>query len=702
MALIGQIRKNSWLLVVTIGLALAAFLVMDMTSSGGQSMANQSTMAKINGERLDWREFRNAEDILYRNSSGDTYGQREYLWNYFLERTLLEGESDKLGLGVSIPEISELEFGNNPSPVIISRFSDPNTGAINRQLLNDYRTSIDNNQLDPQLRQFWVFQRGEIVKERLQSKINHLVENSLYSPAWLLEQTNEFETATITADILKIPFAEVDDAEIVITDADLEAYLDENAAKYEQQQETRSISFAIFNVEPTAQDSADILQRMNDLIPLFRETTNDSIFVQNYYGTFEANYYKKDDVNALMADTVFKAEIGTVIGPYVENEQYRLVKVVDRKIIPDSVQARHILRPVTTQQEYDAAKVLIDSLKSEIEAGDLTFEDAARQYGTDLSASNGGDLGMSALNRMVKPFNDLIFYKAEPGVVYEVNTNFGIHLVEVTGQVFNTNEEGVRLAYVNEDLIPSQETQENRYEDILNFVAGNRQLSELTAAVDQLPDVEMIQSSPLQENDYNLPFLGSAPTSREIVRWTFAPGVKEGEVSPEVFIYKHPTRYYNDRMVIVGLTTIDENELPSVSALKTEIEPRVLNEKKAELILNEIDGMGMEAAANNYGLEILPGQDVVFSRSFIPGVGIEPKVVGQAAFLQAGEESEPIAGASGIYFIRVNAIADPKPITNLAIIRNSDKLAKTSDLNNMLWTAIKDNASVEDNRFTFY
>jgi hypothetical protein len=32
----------------------------------------------------------------------------------------------------------------------------------------------------------------------------------------------------------------------------------------------------------------------------------------------------------------------------------------------------------------------------------------------DGSGAKGGDLGWSALNRMVKPFNDVIFYKAEP------------------------------------------------------------------------------------------------------------------------------------------------------------------------------------------------------------------------------------------------------------------------------------------------
>ena len=85
---------------------------------------------------------------------------------------------------------------------------------------------------------------------------------------------------------------------------------------------------------------------------------------------------------------------------------------MDTKIIPDSVKSRHILRTASpnSQAEMSAAYRYIDSIKTLIETGvaSLTRWPApiARDPG---SATLGGELGYAALNRMVKPFNDMIF-----------------------------------------------------------------------------------------------------------------------------------------------------------------------------------------------------------------------------------------------------------------------------------------------------
>ena len=53
MALIGTIRKNSWLLILVIGLALAAFIIMDMTSAGNRGGAVTSlAMGKVEGKTV--------------------------------------------------------------------------------------------------------------------------------------------------------------------------------------------------------------------------------------------------------------------------------------------------------------------------------------------------------------------------------------------------------------------------------------------------------------------------------------------------------------------------------------------------------------------------------------------------------------------------------------------------------------------------
>jgi len=152
MALIGKIRKNSWLMIVVIGLALAAFIIMDMTSSsqlggGGGSMP----IGEINGKSVDWNDFQNAEQLVYGNST-DIFGRRSALWNYFVEEAIVSDQAEELGLGVSRDELMDLQFGNNPSPVIAARFMNPQTGQMDVAQLNQIKQQIEGNTMTPELR----------------------------------------------------------------------------------------------------------------------------------------------------------------------------------------------------------------------------------------------------------------------------------------------------------------------------------------------------------------------------------------------------------------------------------------------------------------------------------------------------------------------------------------------------------------------
>ena len=90
MALIGTIRKNSWLLILVIGLALAAFIIMDMTSAGNRGGGVTSlAMGKIDGKTIDWNEFQGVENMLYSGSSADVFARRSQLWNYFVEEAIV-------------------------------------------------------------------------------------------------------------------------------------------------------------------------------------------------------------------------------------------------------------------------------------------------------------------------------------------------------------------------------------------------------------------------------------------------------------------------------------------------------------------------------------------------------------------------------------------------------------------------------------
>ena len=143
MALIGKIRKHMWLVVVLLALALAGFIIMDMTNgNNGSGMGSKTTIGKVAGEKIDYMDFQRAEEALY-SGSGDVYGRRNSLWSYFVENAIINKISDATGIGVGADELNELEFGTNLSPLIQSFYRDPQTGQVNREQLNEIKKAID-------------------------------------------------------------------------------------------------------------------------------------------------------------------------------------------------------------------------------------------------------------------------------------------------------------------------------------------------------------------------------------------------------------------------------------------------------------------------------------------------------------------------------------------------------------------------------
>ncbi len=79
-------------------------------------------------------------------------------------------------------------------------------------------------------------------------------------------------------------------------------------------------------------------------------------------------------------------------------------------------------------------EVLCNELKKKISTGEITFEEAAREYSLCPSGARGGALGSFSQGQMVPEFDKVIF-SDEVGVVHgPVKTQFGYHLIEITNR----------------------------------------------------------------------------------------------------------------------------------------------------------------------------------------------------------------------------------------------------------------------------
>lgn len=114
---------------------------------------------------------------------------------------------------------------------------------------------------------------------------------------------------------------------------------------------------------------------------------------------------------------------------------FHVLKVLDAgdSTTPRVVQtrARHILLRPAAQLSQEQAVVRLAGYRRQIEGGSKTFEDMARQYSEDGSASQGGELGWATPGMMVPEFEQAMNRLAIGGLSQPVVSRFGVHLIQV-------------------------------------------------------------------------------------------------------------------------------------------------------------------------------------------------------------------------------------------------------------------------------
>jgi len=698
MALIGTIRKNGWILIVFMALALGGFVLMDIVSNSTRNASGDiNTLGKVNGKEIKRSDFDTYEKLVYANARNNAFQVREQVWNYFVESEIVKEEAEKMGIGVSKEELLDLQFGDNLSPLIMQRFG--NGGQPDRAQLANIRSSIEGGTFtDPNNRAYWGVQEKEIVKDRLENKIVNMAMKSIYVPSWQAEMTFRESNEKLDYTSVRVPYDKVPDADAVPSDADYQAYLKANPKLYEQKEEGRIVSYAAIDVTPTAADTNEARMAVAKLVSGLSTTKNDSLFVVTNNGVYEDTYKAKAALPAGIADSLMSRAIGSVTGPYLNGGVWNIAKIIDRKSLPDSVRARHIL----IQKATPESKKTIDSLLALLNSGRVRFDSLAMRNSQDGgSAVKGGDLGWFASGMMVPEFNAVCFNKAEQGKYYTVATQFGWHLIEVTGKKFIKNETSVKAVYLSERVVPGKETQRIAKEKAVALVQQSKNLEDLTKiAGDQT--IALQSSTPLKANDYNLGLLGTGDDIRNIVQWAFNEKTKSGNISKEVFsIRDQAGGFFDSKYIIAGLKSIISTGNPSVASMKDmpEISTKVRNLKKAEILKKQLQNAGdMNSVAQQFSVKV----DTARAATVTSNIG-EPRVLGAVFATAKGTVSAPIAGNNGLFLI--SPVSDKNELqvpADLTMFRRAASNSVISNVRNNLIQSLRNAANIKDNRSRFF
>ena len=702
MALIGKIRKNFWFVLILLGLALAAFIIMDMTSAGNRGAQANPMIAKVAGERISYQEFSQSESGLFTGASTNSFENRKSLWDFYVEKAIVDTEAKNLGLGISQSELEELQFGPNYSPLISQQLQN---GSLNFQQLNEIKNAIDSDQFtNPQFRLYWSELQKQIMKAQKQTKLTNMVSKSVYTPTWVAEENFNQSNTSVDLAYVKIPFDKYT-GEVEVSDAEIQAYIDARATEFEREEETRVLDYLSFEVLATEKDSAKLFNDLAGKIEALKNAENDSLFALNNNGDYNSIYFTPDQFPEESREGIIALPVGEVYGPFETRGTYYITKKLDERIIPDSVEAKHILRQVAPGDlnGLSAAESYIDSLKALYDSGVASFDSLAIQNSQDGSASVGGDLGTFAQGAMVPEFNNVCFvYGKEGRESYKVVSQFGVHLIKIERQVYNNRDNKYKIVNLSTTIVPSEATQDSVYDYAAQILADLEGVEDLDNFESSNPDFKYERVNTLKADDFAMGKMPAGNAARSIVKWAFNPSTEVGDVSPDLYDFQHATLYYDRAYNMAVLRSINPAGVPSASQIKDQVFDIALNEKRGKLIAEQISGNDLNAIASQFGVEVDTVSNVNLAASFIPGLGTESEVLGSSFGQELNSVSSPIVGSSGVFVSKVVNRKEAGDPFNIPNIRKTDQSSMRSIILANFMDGLKKKADIEDNRSTFY
>ena len=697
MATLEKIRnKAGWLISLVLGLALLAFILGDFLKKGNNRRTD-TAIAEVLGEEIPYNDYQSRLQTLTENYKANTNKtglddkesemMRDQTWDALIKEIVMGNEFEELGIEVSAEELYDMVQGKNLDPSILQApiFKNQQTGQFDRNLVIRYLKYIEND-ADEKDRMMWLAFEKELENNRKITKYNNLIKGAFYITKSELDMKVDEEYKKVDMEYVLNPFNSIGDSTVTLTDADYKSYYDEHKYQFEQEA-SRTIEYVTFNIVPSQEDIKRIETEMNEMKTEFAEAKDGIQYVNiNSDVPYQPINYKPGGLEPQIDTIMFAADSGFVYGPYIVNGNiYKLAKLVGIKMMPDSVKARHILLQVKTQEEYVKAKTLADSLKTLIEGG-ADFAELAKQYSADkASAVDGGDLGFFTEGKMVKPFEDFCF-NAKAGDIDIVNSQFGIHIIEVTE--LGDLAKRVNVAFIQRELLPSQTTMQAIYAEAGKFAVENNTEEKFNAYLAEHDNLTKKIASNLKENDKTIAGLESP---REVIRWTYK--AEKGEVSQP---FELPGQF-----VIAVLTDIKEKGTAPLEDVKEEIERFVMNTKKFEMLAPKMKGSSVNEIATAIGQQVKTAGNMNFNAFSIPGAGFEPDVIAVATAMNEGEMSTPIEGRAGAYVFKVTKVVKDE---NADVNKVKSRLESgfKNRVTYQVFDALKENANIVDNRAKFF
>lgn len=703
---------------VILGLALLAFVLGDLLGSG-QSIFNRGEMevGRVDGVAYDYTEYQAAVDRQLKmrqalSGQGQTEQMqvqiREMVWRTFLQKEVLGKECERLGLAITDDELSNLVLGNEPTPVVKQIFSNPETQEFDRERMLNFLQNLDN--VMPEQREYWYELERGIADEQLMAKYTNLISKGLWVTSSQAEQLQKLQQNQADVAYIMTRYSSEPDSLFSVTDTEAKEYYKRHKESY-RRNERRDIAYVTFDVRPQDADREVAELAIQKDVVEFRTTDNPSVYVTQIGDVpYNGRWYAKEDLPSELADWAFSATEGEVSPIIYDNEAFKAARLIRRRTLPDSANARHILFS-TEKYSAERAQQLADSVANLLRKG-ADFKALAEQYSDDPgSKTKGGDLDWFAQGRMVKPFNDACF-EGKIGEIQVVTSNFGVHIIEVLGHKGGSPR--VDVAILEHAIQPGKHTYQQVFNEASSFASlvhapRPNWFASLSSEKEKAYTLTMIKNfdslaseralsvqsgDDLEQSQTDIRGLES---SREIIRWAF--GAKPGDVS-SVF-------ELGDKFVVALLKDVQASDgvYADWTAVQKDLIDAILREKKAAVIGAKMTEAAkgateMEAIASKLNAEVKHANAVNYNSYSFGSEGYEPALVGVASQLTQGQQAGPVSGVQGVYLMQADAVTANPSAQTLDLKQSREEFSRRASYE--AYSALEQMSKIEDRRGKFF
>lgn len=687
MGTMNRMRENTgvvlWVLVISFG---GLWVLQD---SGVFDTIGTDPLGKViivNGDPITRevysRQLEAQLEQVRRSNNGNVSPQqleleRERAYNALVENSLREHVMDDIGVTVSDAEVRELILGENPHWLIRQNFSD-GAGGINRALLQNV---IDDPAQQPTLIQIEQFIR----LSRREQRFNQLLEATARvsdadaKSAWMLQQKSA------NAEFFLLQYADVPDSLVSVTDRDVRRYYSDNQEDYARER-LYTIQIASLSRLPASEDTLAIMRELERLQQGLEEAENDSLFLAQSGSeiSWSDNFRSASTLAPEIASRLFEQgdvpQAGDMIGPVIVNGQAQLIKVTDTRPAEDThVRARHIL---LNDKENPSA---IQDIRRRIQAGEDFAAVAAQMSDDPGSGSNGGDLGWFGPGRMVAPFEEAAFGANIGTLVGPVETDFGLHLIEVNHRA-TVDVQLAQLAYTIDVSVATLNTIQEALEDLAYY--ADEEGDFVGEANRRNIDLQVLQ---VQDGQTSIPGFGQSFAMEAFLRDS---GV--GEISPVIEL--------DDVALVVQVVDIEVAGYEPFETVEPQVRQLALLQKKREYQVTQLreafESGGYDGLADALGVTPQIASGVSFQSPIISGLGRDYHFVGIVLGLEAEEDSGVIEGENGTYVVRVTDVFEPVEISDDELNNLKSDLSReqqTAILRDWI-SSLRESANIEDLR----